>query len=93
MERETPEEVLERDGFPIMGVAEPFQVKWSTLKQHETQALINHGQNLRRLAHRGGLCPLEVYAICHGKRWSKVREISDEQALEFCRSIEVPRES
>ncbi len=46
-------------------------VPWSMLAPHEPQALKNHcGQSLEKLASRGGLSPLEIYAVMNGLSWS-----------------------
>lgn len=42
----------------------PVSVPWDLIAPHEAQAMRNHGnQTLRRLAQRGGLDPVEMYAV------------------------------
>lgn len=54
---------------PNVGMQAPAPVPWAVFAPHETQALINHSQNLVRLAQRGGLAPCEAVAILEGRRW------------------------
>jgi len=58
------------DGFPIFGGWSDSQWKaipaskipWNIIAPHEAQALINHcGQDLQKLASRGGLGPCEAF--------------------------------
>jgi len=66
--------------FPVLGHADwnrfkarqwprfpdcPPAIPWDVLEPHEPQALRNHSQTLKRLAERGGLCPLEISAVMH----------------------------
>jgi len=66
--------------FPIMegGVRRAkddlTSIPWAMIAPHDATAQQNHGgQNLIRLAHRGGLCPLEAVAVLedahYRKRW------------------------
>lgn len=38
-------------------------VPWALVEEHEQQAKLNHSQSLKCLARRGGLCPVELYAV------------------------------
>lgn len=49
--------------FPIM---DGPSVLWSVIAPHEHQAIENHGQDLRKLASRGGLGSLEAWAVVNG---------------------------
>lgn len=44
----------------------PEFVPWDLLRGAESQAQRNHSQSLSRLAERGGLSPLELYAVLRG---------------------------
>ena len=56
-------QLMERfnDRFPILG--QPFLLDRSYVRQFETRALKNHGQNVEQLASRGGLSWYEVYCL------------------------------
>ena len=52
--------------FPIMIKAyssEKFYIPWELIAPHEGQAQENHGQDLKKLAYRGGLAWDEAYAV------------------------------
>lgn len=65
--------------FPILGDHDEFNsvrgkepeygpdplrsVPWDFLEPHAPQAIANHDQTLDKLASRGGLSPLEIYAV------------------------------
>lgn len=55
--------------FPIMEKP-PFSIPWSVLQPHEKQAIHNHGQTLKRLAERGGLCASEAIDVLTGQKWA-----------------------
>ena len=58
----------------------PRTVPWSMLAPHEPQALKNHcGQSLEKLASRGGLSPLEIYAVVNGLTWTIGKLPCDEE--------------
>ena len=60
-------------------------VPLALLKPHEKQAWRNHGQSLKRLSERGGLCAVEMVAVIEGWDPFKVknyRRLSEEAALE-----------
>jgi hypothetical protein len=46
-----------------------MNVPWQLLAPHESQALRNHSQTLKRLAERGGLAPCEAVAILEDRPW------------------------
>lgn len=53
-------------GMPIMTSSKydkALPIPWAIIESHEQQAQENHGQTLRRLAERGGLCASEAVAI------------------------------
>lgn len=58
----------------------PLTVPWAVVEPHEAQARSNHGQTLRRLAERGGLCLQEMVAVLADKEWRVVKHLSDDQA-------------
>lgn len=59
------------DRFPILLDSDtrrkhphwPVSIPWDLIAPHETQAVKNHAQSLRRLAERGGLSPAEMYVV------------------------------
>lgn len=57
-------------------------VPWSLVEDHESQAKRNHSQSLGRLAERGGLDPVELWAVIRDVSWSDpmVRAMSVEEA-------------
>jgi len=57
--------------MPLMGTS--LGVRMDML--NEEQAKLNHGQSLKRLAERGGLCADEVLAIIEQRSWKKVDDI------------------
>jgi len=58
-------------------------VPWDFVKDCEAQAWMNHQQTLKRLDERGGLSPVELYAVKHGRSaaWVMSREMTEEQAI------------
>lgn len=58
--------------FPIMGCNIIASIPWDFIAPHEAQALSNHGQTLKRLAERGGLCVSEAIAVVDGSHWGSV---------------------
>ena len=64
-------------------------IPWAMIAPHDATAQRNHGgQNLIRLAQRGGLCPLEAVAVLedaeYRKRWPDThdRETNEKRTLE-----------
>ena len=63
----------------------PQTVSWELISKHEVQAMRNHGQTLRRLAERGGLCPSELVAVLEDRPWkSMLFEDSLRRLAELC---------
>lgn len=62
-----------REEFPILGDPEIAWVPWRLLLPHDKQAMANHsGQNLEKLASRGGLSTCEAVAVIEDRRWHKM---------------------
>lgn len=61
----------------------PRDVPWEFAEQFRAQAERNHGQTLERLAERGGLSPEEMWLAAHGYRLSRIRDISEQQAIDW----------
>jgi len=64
-------------------------IPWAMIEPHDATARRNHGgQNLVRLAQRGGLCPLEAVAVMedaeYRNRWPDAydRETNEKRTLE-----------
>lgn len=64
--------------FPIQGgwnsktrmYFNPSSIPWGLIAPHEQRAIENHaGQNLRKLASRGGLTPCEALAVLEDRPW------------------------
>lgn len=55
-------------------------VPWDWIKDHEEQAKKNHYQSLEQLNSRGGLSPLEMYAVKNNIKWSEAAKIHTEQS-------------
>lgn len=53
-------------------------VRWNWIEPHEAQALKNHGQDLEKLHSRGGLSPLEIYAVVSGKSFREAFNLKSE---------------
>jgi hypothetical protein len=70
--------------FPIMGGP---SIPWSAIAPYDGQAQCNHSQNLERLAERGGLSPVEAYAVMRNLKWRDVRLIPDKEAIAFLESV------
>ena len=47
----------------------PLFISWELIVKHEMQCIVNHGQSVRRLAARGGLCPEELMAVLEDRSW------------------------
>lgn len=56
-------------GFPILGTGE--FIPYDLVKQHERQAILNHGQNIDTLASRGGLSYEELAAVLYNSPFNK----------------------
>jgi hypothetical protein len=66
----------------------PMSVPWAWLAKYEGQFPKNHYQTMQQLSERGGLSPLELWMVVHGRDWSAgaVAPISNDQALAWLRS-------
>lgn len=60
-------------------------IPWEMIAPHESQAQNNHGQTLRRLAERGGLCPIEMVAVLTDSRYD--RYMVEDTAIEKLQSL------
>ncbi len=52
--------------FPVLKAnnwTAPQRIPYSLISDHESQAMLNHGQSLATLERRGGLCPSEMIAV------------------------------
>lgn len=58
--------------FPIMGSPCIKIIPWDLISTHEKQALANHGQDLERLAQRGGLSACEVMAVLEKRAYTRM---------------------
>src|ERR1700682_5488769 len=59
--------LCDRQKFPDC----PRDVPWSFVAPHEAQAKFNHGgQDLEKLAGRGGLDQLEMKCVVEGRHWN-----------------------
>lgn len=70
--------------FPILG-SRGVTIDWALVEDHQRQAYENHRQTVARLAERGGLSWIEMYAVLHNQKWQKMDE---NEAILACRSIE-----
>ena len=61
------------EAFPILSEFHNWResVPWDFVAPHESQAKRNHSQSLKTLAERGGLSPVELYAVIRGLTWTK----------------------
>lgn len=77
--------VPEERRFPVLGAG--FSIPWELVAPFEAQALTNHDQTLQRLATRGGLSPLELWCVMHGKKWHARSGMTEERAKEWALSL------
>lgn len=63
--------------FPVLGQTPRTFVPWDFVAEHAQQAERNHGQTVRRLAERGGLCWSELFAVITDAHWSKIDRTLD----------------
>lgn len=61
----------------------PDFVPWSYIEGHKEQAMKNHQQTLERLNERGGLDPVEIYAVMNNMTWPEVSHITLEFAIKW----------
>jgi len=72
--------------FPILSAFHGWrkEVPFDFVAPHESQAKRNHYQSLKKLAERGGLSPVELYAVIRGLDWTKenhwLYEMEDSEA-------------
>lgn len=77
---------LEERRFPVLDAG--FSVPWRLVAPFEAQAERNHNQTLQRLAGRGGLDPVELWAVMHGMGWKDRSKLpSQEAAKEWALSL------
>ena len=77
---------LEERRFPVLDAG--FSVPWRFVAPFEAQAERNHNQTLQRLAERGGLDPVELWAVMHGVGWKDRSKLpSQEAAKEWALSL------
>ncbi len=57
-------------------------IPWDLIKDHENQAQRNHSQSLQRLNERGGLDPVEMYAVINDLLWRDVK-LSQRECLKW----------
>jgi hypothetical protein len=73
--------------FKIMSlkgvVDSPGQIPWDLIAPFEAAAERNHGQSLERLNERGGLDPLEAYAVMRGLRWPEVCNLDRQMVVNW----------
>lgn len=66
-------QVPRRDGKRGWDYPHP-RFTWTPTIAHEHQAARNHGQTLKRLNERGGVCWSELYAILFGRKWGDIND-------------------
>ena len=79
------------DEFPIHSDSRrrnpflPASVPWAVVEGHERQAQENHYQSLERLAERGGLTVVELWAVCTDQSFPRTHadESTQVRALEW----------
>lgn len=59
----------------------PQFVPWRLVEPHRDRALKNHDQTLERLNERGGLDPLELYAVIQNLDWNQVKNLDANQCM------------
>jgi hypothetical protein len=70
---------MSRETMPIMSSKHLKSMPMVMLD--ERQAMRNHGQSLKRLAERGGICPAEALAIMDGLKWGAVKVCEENDVL------------
>lgn len=76
---------MSRESMPIMSSKYLKSMPMAMLD--DKQAMKNHGQSLKRLAERGGICPSEALSIMDGLHWGAVK-VCDENDLLLFRRVE-----
>lgn len=78
---------MSTENMPVMSSKYLKSMPMDMLLPHEKQAIRNHGQTLKRLAERGGICPSEALSIMDGLHWGAVK-VCDENDLLLLRRVE-----
>lgn len=73
--------------FPIMDRGKRASIPWRVIAPHEAQAQKNHGQSLKTLASRGGLCWSEAWGVLNGVSWSRLPLNQEDQCKAAVLSI------
>lgn len=75
--------VLKDYPYPILSNIRfaPDYIPWKMIEPHREQAMKNHDQTLERLNERGGLSPMELYAVIHDR---DCFEVMKEMTESFC---------
>lgn len=76
---------MSRDTMPVMSSKYLKSMPMAMLD--ERQAMKNHGQSLKQLAERGGICPSEALSIMDGLHWGAVK-VCYENDLLLSRRVE-----
>lgn len=71
--------------FPLLGYR--LSIPWSALTPHEHVAIRNHGQDLEKLASRGGLSPLEALCVIQGLYPREARGAGEEWAVRALKKL------
>lgn len=90
MRKHNAEDLEHEKIFPVLGGHKDLKgIPWKLVQSHEGQTKRNHSQSLQRLAERGGLDPLELYAVLHDWDWSIMKDlnISIEEAISFIKQL------
>lgn len=62
----------------------PNVVPWGLIKYHESQSMENHDQSLDYINSRGGVDPIEFYAIYNDIKWKEaIQKISRKKDSEW----------
>lgn len=61
----------------------PVSVPWDLIAPHEKQAFHNHSQSLRRLAERGGLGVMEMYAVLTDRDFREVVHLDPDFMMDW----------
>ena len=73
---------MTRSTMPIMGATIVSEIPFALIAPHDAQARSNHGgQNLDKLASRGGLSACEALAILENRRWHAMPDSLEAQRL------------
>lgn len=76
----------DRMSMPIMKCKAISSIPWAVIEGHERQAMLNHGQTLKKLAGRGGLGVCEAVAIIEDRQWHRMdAAIAEQRLIELCK--------